>query len=82
MSTRMFATALWRWIRDPRLALVVGGLLMAGAAIATAVTWPPSQATVRPFVVGLLLVLRGLVQSLLNELNNDDAMDAWRTVPT
>lgn len=62
---RKYAANLWRWLRDPRLALVVGALLMAGSAIAAAMTWPPSQTTIRPFIVGALLILRGLLQPLL-----------------
>lgn len=60
MTVRNKAASLVRWVRDPRVAIVVGALLMAGSAIAAAVTWPPSQATTRPFIVGVLLMLRGV----------------------
>lgn len=60
MSARRTVAVVVRWITDPRLAIVVGGLLMAGTAVAAAVTWPPSRGTVRPFLVGAALVVRGL----------------------
>lgn len=60
MSPRHGLAVVLRWITDPRLAIVVGGLLMAGTAVAAAVTWPPSGATARPFLIGAVLVVRGL----------------------
>lgn len=59
------ANALWRYTRDPRPCYVAGVLLIAGSAVAAAVTWPPSWACLRPFVVGVGLVLRGVVLHLV-----------------
>ncbi|MBO0772546.1 MAG: hypothetical protein J2P35_13900 [Actinobacteria bacterium] len=53
------AAACWRLARDPRAYLVAGALLMAGSAVAAAVTWPPSMVSIRPFGVGAILILRG-----------------------
>ena len=65
MSTRNALSTLRRWIWDPRPAITVGALLIAGSAAANALTWPPSHASMRTFIVGVLLVLRGLALPLL-----------------
>ncbi|MBO0809381.1 MAG: hypothetical protein J2P32_13875 [Actinobacteria bacterium] len=59
MSARRGAAACWRLARHPRAYLVAGVLLMAGSAVAAAVTWPPSMVPARPFGVGAILILRG-----------------------
>lgn len=65
MTTRNALSTLRRWTWDPRPTIAVGALLIAGSAVATALTWPPSHASMRPFIVGVLLVLRGLALPLL-----------------
>ena len=60
MSTRNALSALRRWMWDPRPAITAGALLIAGSAAAAALTWPPSHAIMRPFITGVLLVLRGV----------------------
>jgi ABC-type xylose transport system permease subunit len=50
---------------DPRPAITIGVLLIAGSAAGIALTWPPTHASLRPFIVGVLLVLRGLALPLL-----------------
>lgn len=68
MSARTRAAAVVRWVRDPRAAIVTGVILMVGAAVAIAVTWPPSSTSLRPFVAGILLVLRGVALILICRL--------------
>lgn len=68
MSTRTRAAVMVRWVRDPRVAILTGVILMVGAAVAIAVTWPPSSTSLRPFVAGILLVLRGVALILIRRL--------------
>lgn len=65
MRTRNALSTLRRWMWDPRPAIIAGALLIAGSSAAIALTWPPSHASLRPFIVGVLLVLRGLALPLL-----------------
>lgn len=61
MTIRRRLLVVLRWITDPRVAIAVGALLVVGSAVATILTWPPSQTTLRPLIVGILLLLRGIV---------------------
>lgn len=65
MSTRDALATVRRWTWDPRPAIAAGALLIAGGAAATALTWPPSHASMRPLIVGVILVLRGLALPVL-----------------
>lgn len=65
MSARRRSAAAWRLLRDPRAYLVAGVLVMAGSAVAIAVTWPPSMGAIRPFGVGAVLILRGAALSFM-----------------
>lgn len=68
MSVRSRAAAVVRWVRDPLVTIVIGVVVMVGAAVAIAVTWPPSSTSLRPFVAGFLLVLRGVALILVRRL--------------
>ncbi|HEY3686870.1 MAG TPA: hypothetical protein VGL93_27795 [Streptosporangiaceae bacterium] len=64
-SARTTMAALRRWTLDPRPAYAAGALLIVGALIAAALTWPPAYAVLRIGAVGVLLLLRGAALHLL-----------------
>lgn len=68
MGARGRVAAVVGWIRDPRVAIVAGAILMVGAAAAIAATWPPSSTSLRPLAAGILLVLRGVAHILIRRL--------------
>ena len=81
MSTRNALSTLRRWMWDPRPAITVGALLIAGSAAATALTWPPSHASMRPFIVGVMLVLRGLALPFLRRRRERAKLAGTRRQP-
>lgn len=60
MRIRERVVAVVRWLWEPRVAIVTGLVLIAGSTVAIAATWPPTRGTLRPFIVGTALILRGI----------------------
>lgn len=60
MPARTRLATLMRWLWDPRVAVVIGTLLLLASAIAVGLSWPLSRASIRPAVVGAVSILRGL----------------------
>lgn len=60
MRIRERVVAVVRWLWEPRVAIVTGLVLIAGSTVAIAATWPPTRGTLRPFIVGAALILRGI----------------------